>query len=270
MGRAMSQGYLNMRQSQPFPFNFDETGPAGFLSSSCALFSGHAGTVVNPLRANSTTVFSGIPGKAHKWPPGSRPDRFLWTLARLCILLAAVMLLGCVESGTNTDQSPALSNMAILGDKLYVSYLSPDPLVKFDTIWISFNYNASKVKSIDIWATLDSEKTWISLGGVFPNNSKKASFEWVPKNYPTAFNYCGKKEAFIRVRDTSSNEHIDSDPFLIVGRVPYVLSSPKRKETFSITDTIQILYTQNQGHRADISVSAKGKNDLPDVHGTST
>ena len=168
--------------------------------------------------------------------------------------IAAAMLLGCGENGTNPDQSPALSNMAKLGDKLYVAYKSPDVLEKFDTVNISFDYNASKVKSIDIRAMLDSEKTWISLGTVIPDNSKKASFAWVPKNDSIIFDYCGRKEAFIRVQDGISNEHIDSDSFLIIGRVPYALFSPKSKETFSIADTIQILYTQNQDLSSNISV----------------
>ena len=172
----------------------------------------------------------------------------------LSIFLAAAMLLGCVDSGTNPDQSPALSNMTVLGNKLYVAYKSPDVLEKFDTIKISFSYNLSKVKSIDIRATLDSEKTWIPLGVVVPDNSKKALFAWVPKNDSITFNYCGKKEAFIRVRDSVSNEHIDSDSFLIVGRVPYSLISPKPRETFSIADTIKILYMQNQDLSSNISV----------------
>lgn len=164
------------------------------------------------------------------------------------------MLLGCVDSGTTPDQSPALSNMAILGNKLYVAYKSPDVLEKFDTIWISFNYNPSKVKSIDIRATFDLEKTWIPLSAVIPDNSKKASFAWVPKNDSITFNYFGRKEAFIRVSDTISNVHIDSDSFVIIGRVPYVLISPKSKDTFSINDTIRILYTQNTDRSSNISV----------------
>ena len=174
--------------------------------------------------------------------------------AFLSSFIAAAMLLGCGENGTDPDQSPALSNMAKLGDKLYVAYNTPDVLEKFDTVNISFNYNASKVKSIDIRATLDSEKTWISLGAVVPDNSKKASFAWIPKNDSITFNYCGKKEAFIRVQDSISNEHIDSDSFLIIGRVPYALFSPKSMEGFSIIDTIQILYTQNQDLSSNISV----------------
>jgi hypothetical protein len=169
-----------------------------------------------------------------------------------CLTIA--IFSGCKNSGIGPDNSPAFSNMARLEDKLYVAYKSPDLLEKPDTIKILFNYNSSKVKSIGVQATLDSGQTWIPLGRIIPDNSDKASLPWIPKNDSITFKFCGKKEAFIRVYDSVSNVHIDSDSFLIVGAVPYVLIGPKRKEAFSITDTIKILYTQNQDLSANLTV----------------
>jgi len=127
-------------------------------------------------------------------------------------------------------------------------------LEKPDTIKISFDYNSSIVKSINVQATLDSQQTWILLGRIIPDNSDKASLSWIPKNDSITFKFCGKKEAFIRVYDSVSNVHIDSDSFLIVGTVPYVLIGPGRKETFSINDTIKILYKQNQDLSANLTI----------------
>ena len=64
----------------------------------------------------------------------------------------------CCDNGTGpNDNSPALSNVSAL-DSLYAGYLllSGDPP---DTLRISFDYNSSKVTSIDVRATLDSGKS---------------------------------------------------------------------------------------------------------------
>jgi hypothetical protein len=168
--------------------------------------------------------------------------------------LGTVLLSGCGDNGINPDNKPAFSNMALLGEKLCVAYKSPDPVEKLDTVKVSFSYNSSKVKSIDVRATLDSEKTWIPIGTALPNSSEMAVIPWVPKDDSITFNYFGKKEGFVRIRDTVSNEYIDSDSFIIAGRVPYVLLRPSRKETFSIADTIGIFYSQNQDLSANLSV----------------
>ena len=174
--------------------------------------------------------------------------------AMLLGYLTIALFFGCKNSGTNPDNSPAFSSMAPLGDKLYVAYKSPDLIEKLDTIRISFNYNSSKVKSISVRATLDSGKTWILVGTIVPDNSNKTSLSWIPKNDSSDFIFCGKKEAFIHVQDSISKEYIDSDSFFIVGSVPYVLIGPERKGTFLITDTIKIIYTQNQDLSSNLTV----------------
>ena len=191
--------------------------------------------------------------KAIKYTIGTTIGQGL-TVPLLGLFLTAALFIGCKGSITAPDNSPPFSDMAPLGGKLYVAYKSPDAAQKLDTIKISFTYNSSKVKSIDVRATLDSERTWIRLGAAMPAGSGKAAYKWIPKNDSIAFNYCGKREAVIRVIDSLTNEHIDSDSFLIVGAVPYVLVSPKRKETFGVTDTVQIVYTQNQDLSSSISV----------------
>jgi hypothetical protein len=172
-------------------------------------------------------------------------------------IVFAALLGGCNSSPTAPDNSPIVSNLVVLGGKLYdVAYKSPDltHLNKVDTIKISFSYNSSKVKSIAVRATIDSQKTWLAVADVSPTGSGKADLAWIPKNDPAAFAYFGKKEAYVRVLDTISGEHIDSDSFSIYGSVPYVLSSPKRKESFAATDTISIAYMQNQDLSSNISV----------------
>jgi hypothetical protein len=191
--------------------------------------------------------------KAIKYTTGTTIGQGL-AAALIVGFLTAMFFFGCKSGPTAPDNSPLFSDMAALGGKSYVAYKPPYAGEKFDTIKISFGYNPSKVKSIGVRATLDSQKTWISIGTVGPNSSGKAAVMWIPKDNSAAFSYCGKKEALIRVVDSLSNEHIDSDTFLIVGSVPYVLSSPERKKTFAITDTIPIAYTQNQDLSTNISV----------------
>jgi hypothetical protein len=171
----------------------------------------------------------------------------------LSLCLAAAMMHGCGDSGTNPDDGPAFSDMAIPGNKLYVAYKSPDPIVKLDTVKISFRYNFSKVKSIDVRATLDSEKTWIPLAGLTPNSSNKASVLWIPEDDSVISNFFGKREGFIRVRDTLSNEHVDSDSFIMVGKVPFILIGPNRKQAFPITDTVKIMYGQNRDRSGELT-----------------
>ena len=169
-------------------------------------------------------------------------------------LLTVVLFLGCKNTATAPDDSPVFGNLGSLGGKLYVAYKPPYSGEKSDTVTISFSYNPSKAKSIAVRATLDSQKTWIHLADVGTNSSGKAALRWIPKDDPASFAYCGKKEAFIRVLDSFAGEHIDSDTFAIIGSIPYALSSPQRKETFAITDTIPIAYMQNQDLSSNISV----------------
>jgi hypothetical protein len=174
------------------------------------------------------------------------PVKSLWFFAAL--------LLGCVDKGVTPDNSPAFSAMARLGDILYVAYKPPlDVPGKSDTVTISFNYNVSKVKSIAIRATIDSQKTWIVLADLAPNSSNKAVVRWVPKDEPAVFGYFGKKECFVRVSDGLTQEHIDSDSFLICGNVPFVFVSPKSKDTFSLGDTVPIVYSQNQDRSSNLT-----------------
>jgi hypothetical protein len=149
---------------------------------------------------------------------------------------------------------PAFSDMSRLGDKLYVAYKSPDVLEKSDTVKISFHYNYTKVKSIDVSATLDSAKTWIPLSTLTPSASDQAAVSWVPRSDPVSFAYFGKKTAYVRVSGGNSGEHIESDSFIICGKVPYVLISPQRKESFPLSDTIPIMYSQNQDLSSNISI----------------
>ena len=172
----------------------------------------------------------------------------------------AFFLAGC-GNPESPDLSPAFDNVS-LSSSLYVAYISPDPLTKPDTVHVSFNYNASKVKSILIQATLDSGKTWLAVS-TFAPNSNKASVAWVPREDTLNFHYFGFREGYVRISDTVSTSSITSTTFLVLGATPFVLRSPTGGETFHSTDSIQILYSQNQDLTANITVCAK-TNDKAD------
>ena len=167
----------------------------------------------------------------------------------------AVFLAGCGNT-ESPDLSPAFDNVS-LSSPLYVAYISPDPLTKPDIIHVSFDYNASKVKSIIIQATLDSGKTWLAVSSVTPNGSNKASVAWVPRDDTLNFHYFGFKEGYVRISDTVSFTSITSTAFSVIGATPFVLRSPTGGETFHGADSIQILYSQNQDLTATVSVCAK-------------
>ena len=152
----------------------------------------------------------------------------------------------CCDNGTGpNDNSPALSNVSAL-DSIYAGYLllSGDPP---DTLRISFDYNPSKVTSIDVSATLDSGKSWIPVATVTPDGSTTAKVVWPLNTDADAghFNFFGIKEGYLNISDKASGASIDSKTFDIIGNTPFILTSPLGGETFSVSDSISVLYGYN-------------------------
>jgi hypothetical protein len=170
------------------------------------------------------------------------------------LIFAGLMLSGCGDNGVQPDNSPALSNLSGYQGKTIVAYDTPDPLEKVDTVQLSFDFNPSKIKSVRISVTMDSGKISGIIADKTLDNSKKASLVWIPKNDSITFGYCGKKIANIRISDINSNEMIISDTFTIIGSVPYMLTSPKSHDSYHLTDSIPILYTQNQDLSSNVTV----------------
>jgi hypothetical protein len=170
-----------------------------------------------------------------------------------------IIFLHCEDNNpVSGNNAPAFSELIFRSSsKTYVAYASPDRMVRPDTVSMSFNYNSSKVTSIRVQATLDSQRTWISIGTIIPNSSNSGSFSWVPLKENTAtINYFGRKNCCIRLSDSTldSIEYLTSDTFSIIGTVSFVLLSPKGGESLGANDLIDILYNQNQDLSANISV----------------
>lgn len=161
--------------------------------------------------------------------------------------VAAMCLTGCGDEAAGPDNGPAFSNPTKLAaTRVYVSYSTPDPQLKSDTVKLSFEYNSSKVKSIKVEATLDSAKTWIPVATITPDGSPKASVTWVPKDAAqTTFNYFGFKECFIRISDPETDAFVTTDTFKVLGSIPFVLISPRGGETYNKTDSLKVLYSNN-------------------------
>lgn len=175
---------------------------------------------------------------------------------------AAVVLTGCGDNVTAPDNGPAFSNPTKLNTHIYLSYTSPDPLLKSDTVKLSFDYNSSKVKSIKVDATLDSARTWIPVATINSDGSGKASVTWVPKDAAkTTFNYFGFKECSIKISDPETDAFITTDTFKVLGSIPFVLISPRGGETFNKTDSLKVLYASNQDLTSNITVCAKAGPD---------
>jgi hypothetical protein len=161
--------------------------------------------------------------------------------------IAALLLSGCGDSGTSPKIASAFYNIS-KPDSLYLAYESPDFFNKPDTISLSFNYNPAKVTSIYVSATLDSGKSWILVSSITPNSSGFASVLWTPKTDAVSdnFTYFGEKKSFFRIQDASSNETIESDKFIVIGRETGILISPKGGEILRSNDSITVRYAQNQ------------------------
>jgi hypothetical protein len=151
------------------------------------------------------------------------------------VFAAAMMIFsGCGDSGTNP----------VAGlDTLYAAYESSD---KPDTVNLSFVYNSSKVSSINVEATLDSGVSWITIRSITANSSNKATVQWLLNSDTVNFNYFGIKNAYIRISNAdSSSDLILSDTLKIIGLTPFILTSPKGGESYSVSDSIEVLYSTN-------------------------
>jgi hypothetical protein len=174
---------------------------------------------------------------------------------------------GCLDGGTGPNDDPAFSNLTKLNDgHRYVAYLAPpNQTEKLDTIRFTFKYNSSKINAILVQATLDSGKTWITISEMTPNNSNSASLQWVPKDAAqTMFNFFGFKECYLRISDPATDEHITSDTFQTIGAIPFVLISPTGGETYGKTDSIKVLFSNNQDITGNVEVCAKAGPAAPD------
>jgi len=111
------------------------------------------------------------------------------------VFAAAIILSGCGDSGTNTNNNPVFSNIAGI-DTFYTSY---ELAGKKDTDNFSFDYDYSKVSSINIEATLDSGVSWITIQSIAANSSNKATVQWALNTDTAGLNYFGVKSVFIRI-----------------------------------------------------------------------
>jgi hypothetical protein len=158
------------------------------------------------------------------------------------VFAAAMIFSRCGDSGTNVDYNPVFGNIAGL-DTLYSAYeLSGKP----DTVKLSFDYNSSKVSSVNVEATLDSGVSWITIRSFTANSSNKATVQWLLNSDTVNFNYFGIKNAYIRISNAaSSGDLILSDTVKIIGLTPFILISPKGGESYSVSDSIEVLYSTN-------------------------
>jgi hypothetical protein len=166
-----------------------------------------------------------------------------------------VVFFCCCNTGTGpdgaSDNSPALSNISA-PDSVYAGYFRLyDPPC---TLSVSFDYNSSKVSSIDVSATLDSGKSWIPVTTVVPNGTNTAKVVWaLTTDADTGhFAFFGFKEGYLKISDKLSGASINSPMFSIVGNTPFVLTSPRGGETFSADDSISIVYSVNTQITAQI------------------
>jgi hypothetical protein len=158
------------------------------------------------------------------------------------VFAAAMIFSGCNDSGTNVNNNPVFGNIAGL-DTLYAAYeLSGKP----DTVKLSFDYNSSRVSSVNVEATLDSGVSWITIRSFTANSSDKATVQWLLNSDTVNFNYFGIKNAYIRISNAaSSGDLILSDTFRVIGLTPFILTSPKGGESYSVSDSIDVLYSTN-------------------------
>ena len=150
---------------------------------------------------------------------------------------AAFVLAGCGDGGTGPDNSPAFGNVS-----------------NFEPLYLkaSFDYNSSKVKSIEISITLDTGKSWVQIALMTPQSSNKASIAWAPLSDAANFGYFGGKQCFLKIEDPISKNAISTDSFIVVGNIPFTIDAPKGGETFKISDSINFLFSQNQDLTAEL------------------
>jgi hypothetical protein len=164
---------------------------------------------------------------------------------------AAFVLAGCGDGGTGPDNGPAFGYVSDL-EPLYLAYLTNDPIYKPDTIKASFDYNFSKVKSIEVSITLDTGKSWIKVASVIPQSSNRASIAWAPLSDAANFGYFGGKRCFLKIEDPISKAAISTDSFIVVGNIPFTIDAPKGGETFRISDSINLFFSKNQDLTAEL------------------
>jgi len=165
---------------------------------------------------------------------------------------AAFMFSGC-NGGAGPDDNPAFDNVSAFAP-LYVAYLSPDRFEKSDTVKLSFDCNTAVVRSIEVTATLDSGASWFGVTSVTPPDSKHVSISWLPLSDPVHFSYFGLKQCRIKIEDPLSGTGISTDPFNVIGNVPFMLTAPIGGERFRVSDSIHVFLTQNQDLTAQLKV----------------
>lgn len=174
-------------------------------------------------------------------------------------ILAFTSLLIAIFFACNSGTGPDDNNAAILSnvsglDSVYTGYYRMyDPPC---TLKVLFNYNASKVSTIDISATLDSGKSWIPVSTVTPSGSNTANVVWpLTTTADTGyFNFFGYKEGYLKIVDKKSGTSINSQTFNIIGNAPFTLTSPTGGETYSVNDSISFVYSVNTHLTAQIKV----------------
>jgi hypothetical protein len=165
--------------------------------------------------------------------------------------IAALMLWACEEGGTTPDNGAALSNISA-PDSVYAGYprLYDPPC----TLKVAFDFNPAKVGAVEVAATLDSGATWIPVATLTPSGSGKAQIVWpLDRDADTGhFDYFGYKEAYLKLTDKATGLSLPSGKFNIIGNMPFILTSPKGGETFSVKDSIPLLYGVNTHLTAQI------------------
>ncbi len=163
---------------------------------------------------------------------------------KISLLMFSISILfsSCITNPVS--QPPILSDLTPLGGKIFTAYISPDRQIKPDTVAASCNFSGISLNSIHVSFSLDSGLIWIDIHDSIWTNGNKIFIRWAPRDDSTYFTYFGPKECRLRI---SGGEEcfIESEPFTILGSLPFELLSPKGGETFKSEDTIFIIYRTN-------------------------
>lgn len=179
--------------------------------------------------------------------------KYLNTALREIAVIPTVLLTACLLTcDSDPAKPPELSIISLAGNGTFVAYDSPNRITKPDTISLDFAYAHIDFSAIYASAILSADSFIWSPDTLFTTGKGTARAQWVPKNNPGNFIFCGRRTGYCILSTTEIT--VKSDPFTLIGSKAVELVSQIPQDTLFSDDTFYIEYRINSDKISNIQV----------------
>lgn len=168
------------------------------------------------------------------------------------LLMAFSLTCESDPTGSHDKLPQQLSILSGAGNGTIVAYDSPNRNTKPDTLTLDFTYSQIDFSAIHAYALLSADSFIWHSDTLFTTGNGKARAQWIPKDNPAFFAFCGRRTGFCIL--STAEITVKSDTFTLIGNKAVELVSSIPQDTLFSNDTFVIEYRINSDKISNIQV----------------